>query len=117
MSIDTGGDHTFSVGRHSADVSIATLWLAVSGLSVACQWPVGDISVVNHKNTTVSHPKHVALLSRLLGNFSEVFATFSDDPGKSWTGSEVISVFRKSSDINSSPNLTPAVVSTHFRPV
>ena len=43
--------------------------------------------------------------------------TSSDDPGKSWTGSEVIGVFRKSSDINSIPNLTPVVVSTHFRPV
>lgn len=32
--------------------------------------------------------------------------TSFDDPGKTWTGSEVSSVFKKSSDINSSPNLT-----------
>ena len=45
VSIDTSSDHAFSVGRHSADVSIATLWSAVGGLSVACRWPVDDISV------------------------------------------------------------------------
>ena len=45
VSIDTSGDHTFTVGRHSADVSIATLWSTVRSMSVACRSPGGDISV------------------------------------------------------------------------
>ena len=52
-------------------------------MSVACRWPGGDISVyisvVYHKDATVSSPKHMLLCYQdSFGTFSEVFATSSE---------------------------------------
>ena len=54
-------------------------------MSVACRWPGGDISVyisvVYHKDATVSSPKHMLLCYQdCFRTFSEVFATSSDYP-------------------------------------